>query len=314
MCEQRSVKSERAGEGLLQVETKEEVAAEILHTKVKIAAEERLEAKREFAAEILHTKVEIARLERPSKKVKVAASAKTSLPLRPHVGDLPAAERRAMKGESSVGHVMKKEQVDDQAVPRAAAKYLEDHVMKKEEDDDQADTNFYYLDDALQNLDSFDALQAKNEEAEDIEEKEGDLEEFCRGCNERIGQLDYKRTGKKKQNIWHLSCLDNRNKGKTDQDRSLLICPRCHQFVDMDTEEFVITKSKCTWHRVCKDAHEEMLKKKDVQCPGCGQVRCDDPMPDTWIRRNSRKLWCQSCYFVFSGSNRWVENIDSDDA
>jgi hypothetical protein len=294
MCEQRSVKSERAGEGLLQVETKEEVAAEILHTKVEIAAGER----------------------RASKKPKLVAAKTKALfsDMRHHVPDLPAAERRAMKGESSVGHVMKKEQVDDQAVPRAAAKYLEDHVMKKEEDDDQADTNFYYLDDALQNLDSFDALQAKNEEAEDIEEKEGDLEEFCRGCNERIGQLDYKRTGKKKQNIWHLSCLDNRNKGKTDQDRSLLICPRCHQFVDMDTEEFVITKSKCTWHRVCKDAHEEMLKKKDVQCPGCGQVRCDDPMPATWIRRNSRKLWCQSCYFVFSGSNRWVENIDSDDA
>ena len=81
----------------------------------------------------------------------------------------------------------------------------------------------------------------------------------------------------------------------------------------MDTEEFVITKSKCTWHRVCKDAHEEMLKKKDVQCPGCQKVRSDDPMPYTWIRRNSGKLWCQDCYFSFSGSNRWVENIEDDD-
>ena len=145
MCEQRSVKSEHAEEGLLQVQIKEE------EIPAEVAAEEILEVKREIAAEILHTKVEIARLERSSKKVKVAAAAKTSLPLRfsndkrPHVGDLPAAERRAMKGESSEGHVMKKEEVDDQAVPRAVAKYLEDHVMKKEEDDDQADTNFYYL-------------------------------------------------------------------------------------------------------------------------------------------------------------------------
>ena len=109
MCEQRSVKSERAGEGLLQVETKEEVAAEILHTKVEIAAEERLGAKREIAAEILHTKVEIAAGERrASKKPKLVAAKTKALfsDMRHHVPDLPAAERRAMKAESS-GHVPK---------------------------------------------------------------------------------------------------------------------------------------------------------------------------------------------------------------
>ena len=93
--------SERGEKGLLQVQTKEEIPGP-----AEVAAEERLEVKREIAAEILHTEVEIARFERPSKKFKVAAAAKTSLPLRfsndkrPHVGDLPAAERRAMKGES----------------------------------------------------------------------------------------------------------------------------------------------------------------------------------------------------------------------
>ena len=287
--------------GLPKIPVKQEllqVQTEILATKLEIDAAERLEANTEIDAEILHTKVELSRLERPYKKLKVAAAAKTSLPLRfsndkrHHVSDLLAAElpppeRRAMKAESS-----------------------EDHVMTKMEVDDEAEMNFYYLGDALQNLANNDALKAADiEPQEEIE----DIDEFCKGCNERIGQLDFKRTGKKKQNIWHLSCLARRYRGKTAEDRFLPICPRCNKFVNKETEEFVITKSNSIWHRVCKDTHAELLQKKDVQCPGCRKVRSDDPMPDTWIRRNSGKLWCQGCYFDFSGSNRWVENIAVDD-
>ena len=117
---------------------------------------------------------------------------------------------------------------------------------------------------------------------------------------------------KKKENLWHLDCLETRYVGRTETDR-VSRCAGCRLPICQDDADIKFSKSGCAWHHACFLVHLHMLKREDVECPGCKKRRSNDSLPDTWVVRKSGKLWCRSCYFTFSGSKRWVGKIEDSD-